>query len=426
VILKPFQIEGAQFLAERTRALLADEPGVGKTAQVIAAAKQLKAPTVRVICPAVGTEHWRREFIRWGGGYKPQLEILSYDEARIIGRSARQNGFISPVSILVLDECHYAKNPDAARTMAVFGKGGLGWYAKRIWALSGTPAPNNVAELWPMLRAYGATKMDYEQFKRHYCIVDQLGKVRGSRPEAMAELRAILKPFTKRRKKSDVLPELGAIDIQPWYVVPSAALIPDTGFEEAARREEAALRKAIKNLPPEELLAFLAGHHEFATVRRYNAMLKVPAVYQQVGFEISAGLLDKVVVYGYHKEPLNLLADEFNSGGEVAPGAVVIHGDTPKKERDRLIQWWKRKDGPKVMCASIIAAGVVLDFTEAHQGIMLELDWVPGNNLQAMQRMHRHGQKYPVTVRVANGSPIDEVINDVVARKTKELSAVFD
>jgi SWI/SNF-related matrix-associated actin-dependent regulator 1 of chromatin subfamily A len=428
---KQFQLDGAEFLAERIRALLADEPGVGKTAQVVIAAEQLRAGLVRIICPAVGIEHWRREFRRWWKGPKlPSLEIMSFDQARAQSRALR-TGQIVPwrADVLVLDECHYAKNPDAARTLAVFGKGGFGWYAHRIWSLSGTPAPNNVAELWPMLRAYGATGLDYEGFKRYFCIVDALGKVRGSNPERMKELRAILKPFTLRRKKIDVLPELGAIDIQPWYVEPNAALIQSDGFEhtdveQAVKKEEAALRKAIKTLSPEELLAFLAGHqHEFATLRRYNAMLKAPAVYDQVRFEIDAGLLDKVVIYGYHKEPLEVLRSEFF---KVGIGAAVINGATPQKDRDKLVQWWKHPKGPRVMLASIIAAGVVLDFTEAHQGIMLELDWVPGNNLQAMQRMHRIGQKYPVSIRVANSSPIDEVINDVVARKTKELSAVFD
>jgi SNF2 family DNA or RNA helicase len=141
-------------------------------------------------------------------------------------------------------------------------------------------------------------------------------------------------------------------------------------------------------------------------------------------FEIGAGLLDKVVIYGYHKEPLNILAEQFNCAD--GPGAVVIHGDTPVEDRDGLIQRWKKPSGPKIMLVSIIAAGIAVDFTEAHQGIMIELDWVPGNNSQAMQRMHRIGQKYSVSIRVANGSPIDEVVNQVVARKSQELSLIFD
>jgi SWI/SNF-related matrix-associated actin-dependent regulator 1 of chromatin subfamily A len=417
---KQFQIDGAQFLAERPRALLADEPGVGKTAQVVIGVQLVGATTVRVVCPAVGIAHWRREFERWWTAEKkPRLEILSFDQARNLHR-AGLHGKLGTVDVLVLDESHYAKNPEAGRTMAVFGKGGLGWYATRIWALSGTPAPNNYAELWPMLRAYGATTLTYDEFKYRFCYVDAEGRVRGSRPAMAEELRAILKPFTLRRTKAQVLPELGAIDIQPWYVEPSAVLIPDTGFEEEARRQERELRRRIKDCSPDELLAFLAGDEQFATVRRYNAMLKIPAVRQQIAFEQDAGLLHKVVVYGYHKQPLDMLAREFGDK------AVVIHGETPQEKRDGLVQRWKQPDGPSVLCASIVACGVVLDFTEAHQGIMLEMDWVPGNNLQAMQRMHRHGQKFPVSIRVANGSPVDEVINDVVARKTKDLSRIFD
>lgn len=389
---------------------------MGKTGQVVLAAHAVGALTVRVVCPAVGIEHWRREFERWWpGGPQPHLELLSYDAARAIGRRP-----VPTVDVLVLDEAHYAKNPEAGRTAAVFAKGGLGWYARRVWSVSGTPAPNNYAELWPMLVAYGATKLSYEEFKYRFCYVDAEGRVRGSRPNMVDELRAILKPFTLRRTKAQVLPELGAIDIQPWYVTPSAALIPDSGFEEQARRQDREIRERIKGLAPEELLTFLAGADEFSTLRRYNAMLKIPAVRQQIAFEQEAGLLDKVVVYGYHRQPLDMLAEQF--GGK----AVVIHGETPQKKRDGLIQSWKQPGGPSVLCASIVACGVVLDFTEAHQGIMLEMDWVPGNNLQAMQRMHRHGQKYPVSIRVATGSPVDEVINDVVARKTKDLSRIFD
>jgi SNF2 family DNA or RNA helicase len=398
---------------------------VGKTAQAVIAAQQLRAKSVRVICPAVGMEHWRREFRRWWVGSKlPELEIMSFDQARVQSRAMRTGqGHTPRVDILVLDECHYAKNPDAARTLAVFGKGGFGWYADHIWALSGTPAPNNAAELWPMLRAYGATKLDYESFKHRFCVVDALGKVRGTKHATVPELRGLLAPFMLRRRKRDVLPELGEIDVQEWYVKPGASFVSDAGFADTAKREEAELRRAIQKLAPEDLLTFLAGHEEFATVRRYNALLKVPAVFEQVMGEMDSGLLDKIVIYGWHKEPLEILEREFN---KAKVGAVLVNGDTPPKLRDGLVQEWKRPSGPRVMLASIVAAGVVLDFTESHQGIMLECSWVNADNTQAMQRMHRHGQTNPVTIRVAIGSEIDEVINTVLVRKARDFAATFD
>lgn len=422
-MLKQFQLEGACFLAGKTRALLADEPGVGKTAQVVHACDLIGAKTVLVVCPAVGVQHWKREFRRWSNNWNVNLpQVISYEQARTLhveNHSQQQFPYPTKWDVLVVDECHYAKNPAAKRTNVIFGKGGLGWYAKHIWSLSGTPSPNHAGELWPMLKAYGATPMRYEEFVAHFCRVDWQGKIKGTNIARVDELKVLLKPFTLRRKKRDVLSELGEIDVQEWYVEPSAAY---TGGSTKIGKE-GSLRQYIKAMSQKQILEFLASNtQEFATLRRYNALLKVPAVYEQVQFELENNLLDKVVIYGYHKEPLEILREKFSEGY----GAVLINGDTPAKERDRLIQMWKNQDKPRVMLASIIAAGVVLDFTEAHQGIMLELDWVPGNNAQAMQRMHRIGQDMPVTIRVAIGSEIDELVSDVVLRKTRELSRIFE
>lgn len=426
MILKPFQQEGAAFLAARTRALLADEPGVGKTAQLITAANMIGARSLCVVCPSIGVEHWLREMSKWGLA-RPACDarVITWDEAH--KRAAELPGpdkIAMQWDVLIPDESHFGKTPQARRTKAVFGKGGLGWYARRIWAASGTPAPNNVAELWPILRAFGKTGMDFESFKRYFCVVDNDGKVRGNNPNHIAELRAILKSFALRRLKKDVLPELGAIDIQPWYVKTSSEFLRGTfaftDFHDAAH-DEAQLRAELDGKSPEDLLAFLAGAHEFSTLRRYNALLKAPAVYEAVKFEHENGLLDKVVIYGYHKEPLAALQRAFKLAG--IPVAL-IYGDTPKAERDGIIEEWKRRG--VVLLASSIIASTVLDFTCAHQGIMLEMDWVPATNLQAMQRMHRHGQENSVTVRVAMGTPVDEIVNDVLIRKTRDLAEVFD
>ncbi|HEY7680678.1 MAG TPA: DEAD/DEAH box helicase [Terriglobia bacterium] len=415
--LKPFQVAGARFLAARTRALLACEPGTGKTAQVIQACSLVGARRVLVVCPAVGIEHWKREFKRWWpGAVLPHVDVISYDRARGL-RGVKLRRY----DVLVPDECHFAKNPAAQRTHALYAKGGLGYYADRIWALSGTPAPNHAGELWPLLRAFGATGMGYEEFIRYFCRVDDMGKIHGTRMDRVDKLKGIMEPFLLRRRKRDVLPELGEIDVQEWYVEPRADYCSPVGDSVELAGQECQLRAALAGKSAEELLAFLAGDKEFATLRRYNALLKAPAVFDQVMFEIDNGLLDKVVIYGYHKEPLEILRQKFDAAGV---GAALVYGGTT--DRDGEVQRWKSPGGPKVMLASIIAAGVVLDFTEAHQGVMVELDWVVGNNQQAAQRMHRHGQESPVTVRVAIGSEIDEIVNDVLIRKTRELAAIFD
>jgi SWI/SNF-related matrix-associated actin-dependent regulator 1 of chromatin subfamily A len=412
--LKPFQLEGAAFLAQRSRALLADEPGVGKTGQLIHAARLIGANKIGVVCPEIGMEHWRREIRKWG--FTGHADVIGWGEAHKVQAAMSHHDWLA-WDVLIPDESHFGKNPHARRTKAVFAKGGLAWRARRIWAASGTPAPNNASELWPLLRAFGHTKMDLDTFTRYFCYVDDQGKVRGNRPDHIAELRAILKSFSLRRLKKDVLPELGAIDIQEWYVKPDARFAAGS----ASSVDEEALRRHLAGMSDEDMLIFLAGDQEFATLRRYNALLKAPAVFDTVKFEYENGLLDKVVVFGHHKEALAVLHKEFLRAGIPA---ALINGDTPQRERDGLIEEWKRTG--VVLLASLTIASTALDLTAAHQVIALEMDWVPGTNWQAWQRPHRQGQTQPVTVRVAMGTPIDEIVNDVLIRKIRDLAEIFD
>lgn len=420
-VLKPFQQTGAEFLAERTRALLGDEPGVGKTAQFITACNLVGAGRVGVVAPSIGLEHWRREFDKWSfQGYR--ADIISWGDAHEMRDTLAAAGGPKRLpmqwDVLIADEVHFGKNPQARRTKAVLGTGGLSWYARRIWAGSGTPAPNNAAELWPLLRAFDKTKMDLQAFTNYFCVVDGRGKVRGNRQDHIAELRGILKTFTLRRLKKDVLPELGPIDIQEWYVTPNARFTWDTTPDVYVGE----LHKRLARMSDDEVMAFLAsGDEDFSTLRRYNALLKAPAVFDTVKFELENGLLDKIVIYGHHKEALAALDREFKAAGI---GSILIDGDTPMKDRDGLIERWK-KDG-QVLLASITVAGTAVDLTAAHQGIMVELDWVNANNAQAMQRMHRHGQQNPVTIRIAIGTPVDEIITSVLVRKARDTHQLLD
>jgi SNF2 family DNA or RNA helicase len=418
--LKPFQIEGAQFLAARTRALLAGEPGTGKTAQFITAANLVGARRVAVVAPGVGLTHWQREFNKWNF-QGDRADVISWDDAHEHRDLFLQAGGPARVpmqwDVLIPDEVHFGKNPQARRAKAVLGKHGLGWYARRIWAGSGTPAPNHAAELWPMLHAFGRAKMDLQAFTNYFCVVDGRGKVRGNREDHIDELRGILKEFTLRRLKKDVLPELGPIDVQEWYVAPNAR------FMWEVEPETDSLESQLRGMSDDELMDFLGSQStELATLRRYNALLKAPAVFDAVKFELENGLLDKVVIYAHHKDAMAALQREFVAAGI---GSILIYGDTPMAERDGLIEKWKRDPGTPVNISSIKIAGTVLDYTAAHQVIMLEMDWVPGNNSQAMQRPHRIGQDKPVTVRVAIGTPVDEIVTGVLVRKTKAIDEIF-
>ena len=82
--LRPYQEVGRDFLAARTKALLADEMRVGKTPQAIVAAAKCGAQRILVVCPAIAVPQWKQEFIRWWPENLdlPEATVLSYDKAR--------------------------------------------------------------------------------------------------------------------------------------------------------------------------------------------------------------------------------------------------------------------------------------------------------------------------------------------------------
>ena len=69
-VLFPHQRAGVEFLATAKRALLADEPGLGKTAQAIRALKLLHDKgedvfPILIVCPNTLKKNWAREFNKW-------------------------------------------------------------------------------------------------------------------------------------------------------------------------------------------------------------------------------------------------------------------------------------------------------------------------------------------------------------------------
>ena len=168
LVLDADQLAGVDFLAKRKTALLADHMGYGKTPQAIRAADKIQARTIIVVTPVSGMEHWRREFAKWGIGGRvcPQMRT---GVGNFVLPDNQPVALIVPWSIVadetvlkqitaftydlgIFDESQYASNDSAARTCAIYAKGGVAKRCKRVWCLSGTPMRNHPGELYPMLR----------------------------------------------------------------------------------------------------------------------------------------------------------------------------------------------------------------------------------------------------------------------------------
>jgi len=394
--LRPYQVAGRDFLASRRFALLADEMRVGKTPQAIRAADAIGAEKVLVVCPAIAVPQWRTEFARWSDrAGLPLLEVVSYDMAK-----RRSADLLRPQwNVVIVDECHFAKNPDAQRTRLIYGKEGLGWHTERMWALSGTPAPKHAAELWPMLRAFGVTCMDYNQFVSRYCRVDWFsGKPVGTKEKHVPELRELLGKIMLRRTRKQVAPDM-----------------PTIGFSFLNVELSATVDLAFSGDPEANPLADLENRMAVANAKA------LPLV-EHIELALANGLLKQTVVFGWHVEPLRRVSEALRQRGIAA---VTITGATSQAVRSQLQSDFKR-GRLQVLVANVLAAGTAIDLSVASHGYFLELDWLPGTNVQAANRLVSLDKKEPVTFDICTSpGTVDDRIQKILLRRATELATIY-
>lgn len=413
--LFPFQDIGADFLARHTTvndrtALLGDEMGLGKTPQAIAAAGRAGARTIGVVCPASARPTWKAEFEKWAHLFSGEvLYVASYDQVR-----GYPTNYHMPVDVLVLDEAHRLKSvygarkgtPWTGRTQAVYGRKGLVHWAGAIWPMSGTPAPNNVGELWTHLRVLRGLDMTYERFHERYCAYDMEGRIVGA--QNLDELREYLDGWLLRRKKAEVLPDLPPIRFETLPVEP-----------DAPKTDELLEAEAQSGLADDDL-NFETEH--LSTLRRLTGEAKVAPYLRRLKDELDDGL-EKVVVMAHHRAVLERMSQRLGDDGY--PQVLYCGGmnDVAKAQAVASFQ-----DGPaRVFLGQIDAAGENITLTAADTLDMFESSWTPGANQQAAMRIHRIGQTRGVRVRyVTLEDSLDVVIQAVARRKAMTLMNLYD
>lgn len=436
-----YQRTGAEWLARTPRALLADDPGLGKTATAITAATIAQAHRLLVVCPTCVLWNWKREVDKWAPFRRVQVVdkgSVELDEAAdtvvvthglLLNASVRRQLLRERWDAVVLDESHFFRTPAAKRAQHFYGVGprgasGLGGVvdrAERVWCLSATPMPNNASELWTMAAGLGKTASSFVGFRERYC---RLGyspygdrvKVVGNRN--VDELREALKPWVMRRRKADVLRELPAMRFE---VVPLRASTMPTDIALLEGELDAELVARLQDVDDVEA-AFeeLGNSKSFAAYRRLCGLAKAEAVADLLELELESGTR-QVVVMAHHTDVVDALEARLNRFG-----VSRVTGATPASARRREVD--RFQDGrTRVFVGNIVAAGTGITLTAAHELVFAEMSYVPGENVQAADRIHRIGQAESCRVRfVSLDGTLDESLVGVLARKTQMIREVLD
>ncbi len=417
--LAPFQWAGVRYALEARRTFLADEQGLGKTVEALAALEADGAYPAIVVCPASMKLGWQREAERWlphrsvavvnGRGAVPargEITILNYELV-----AAHREALSRPrPRAIVVDESHYCKNPHAKRTQAVRRLAAAIEPDGLRLALTGTPVLNHADELIAQLRVIARLE-DFgsgARFSRQF---------RGRLSEERLHWHLRRRCFV-RRLKSEVLPQLPA---KRQVVVP-VGLTNESEYRLAERDVIEWLRTQPLDLSElnSKIAATLRAERlaQLGTLQRLAARGKLAAALAWIDDFLASG--EALVVFARHVEVQRAVVARF-------PEALHLLGEDSLPAREASIASFQDPAGPRlIVCATRVAAqGITL--TRASNVAFLELEWTPAIHDQAEDRCHRIGQRDAVTAwyLLAAGT-IDETMARLIQSKRALVAAVTD
>jgi SWI/SNF-related matrix-associated actin-dependent regulator 1 of chromatin subfamily A len=435
--LFPYQIEGAEFLGQRARAGLFDAMGLGKTAQAIRALDNCGLTRGIIVCPASVRNVWPGEFRKWSRTPRRVLKGLTDQDLNLWlrervdvlvmsyeGASKWHNELQRDLrDFTIFDEEHLIRKISSNRTRRALGSDasgahGYARYSAHTWFLSGSPMANDPSDIWTFLRYCGGTKLSFKNFCTRYFIGSTGGFNTSYKPrrDTLPELRAILAEYSIRRTTDEVGLQLPPLWITTQEIEGSTAeinamLSAHPGLDRAIR--DAVEKGGINKLDE------TTGH--ITTLRRLVGEAKAPVFAKQLIDEIDGGL-EKIVVFCCHKRPVEILCEVLTHH---KVGYVKIDGSVSDNARVHAVEAFQSNPKVKVFSGNVVAAGTGLTLTAASQLVMLESDWQPANNAQALKRVHRIGQTQHTHVRfISLAKSIDEGVSKSVARKTRAITEV--
>ena len=431
--------------------LLADEPGLGKTAQALLAAQVTNSYPLLVVVPSVVKMNWAREVERWtpnrsatvihGSGENldafADVVIVNYDVLdRHIGW-LRTLGFKG----MVVDEAHFIKNRESQRSKYVLdlAKSILTRSPRALMiALTGTPLINTIEDFRAIWQFLGWIDGD----KPTAMLVERLEE-NGLTPADFgffAEARqTVIDMGIVRRKKIDVASNLPAkriadmpveLDDELGRTIREAETALQKRLLERYHRavslsrtehERSDLVRMVAHAELDESKAAKTGDNVFTMVRKIGQAKAVLAADYTAQLARSVG---KVVFFAKHIDVMDAAEETLAKRGLKT---VSIRGDQSTEFRQSQVDAFNNDPEVSVVVASLTAAGVGLNLQAASNVVLAELSWTSAEQTQAIDRVHRIGQQEPVTAwRIIASQTIDAKIAELIDSKAGLAARALD
>ncbi len=428
--LRDYQKTGFNWLAQLSHwgvgGCLADDMGLGKTIQALSAIllRAAQGPTL-VVAPLSVTSNWQEEARR----FTPTLNVIIFgpgDRRQTIdnlqpldllvvsyGLLPMEGELLSSVQwqTVVLDEAQAIKNMQTKRSKAV-----MALQARFRIITTGTPVENHLGELWTLFHFLNPGLLgSFKKFNEKFAVPIE----RDQDKEARNRLRKLIRPFILRRLKSDVLQELPAkteitleVEMSSEEVLLYEAQRLSALENINAHDGEGGGQQHLRILGEIMKLRRLCCHPTLVLPESKIAGTKLK-VFGDTLNELLANN-HKALVFSQFVGHLEILRNYLDHS---TISYQYLDGSTSIKKRQERIAKFQNGDGD-VFLISLKAGGAGLNLTAADYVIHMDPWWNPAVEDQASDRVHRIGQKRPVTVyRLVVKNSIEEQIVDLHKQK---------
>jgi len=419
------QIDGVNFMRQvHGGVLLADEPGLGKTAQVCTLISQEKLLPALIVCPASVKDNWKREIKMWTGidaqilsGKTPEpldplpsIAIINYDILdawKSVLAGVRW-------SSMAIDECHMLADRASKRTRAAKM---ISRHAVKVIGMSGTPVLNRPADFWPILNIIRPDMFgSFPEFAWRYCDPKKTPwgwEYKGAKN--LDALHEILQSFMIRRKKNVMeLPDKNrtvvSMQVDDWQVLQRAEddfigwLTSNSRFGSVASAKKA---EAVTKL---------------GILLRLTSQQKCRSVVAWAKRFLEENPGEKLIIFAVHKAMIDVLRRRI-----LPEGTVVIDGSVPTSKRQAIVDRFQNDPDTRLMVANIKAAGVGITLTASANIGVAELWWTSATMAQAEDRIHRATQNRACTIHylIVPGT-VEQKLCNAIQKKQQIADAVID
>jgi superfamily II DNA or RNA helicase len=418
-----YQREGIAALLSRRALLLADDMGLGKSVQTIAALRilafQQQIETALLVCPASLLTQWKRELARWarelkvvtvaggpaerGGLWRvpAHVKLVSYETLRADVLDLQDSPVLrTKWDVVVLDEASRIKNRETGITLAC-----KRLPRERRWALTGTPLENSLEDVVSLLEF----------------LTGEPGECSGP-TQTTSQIRRQLRDLQLRRRKDEVL-----TDLPPKQVNELSLELPPAqraAYDQAEQEGRIRLTEAGTAVTVTHVLELISRLKQLCNVD--------PASGESAKLADIRQRLTTLTEEGHRALVFSQFTDDTFGLGRAAAYLKEFHplqytGSLSSNQKSALVERFVSDARHKALLVSLRAGGVGLNLQAASYVFHLDRWWNPALEDQAESRAHRMGQRYPVTVfRYICANTIEERIDKKLKEKRRMFADIVD